>query len=178
MVVSIDPFASEPKQMGLKEWGATWKEWLRSQRAAWKGNSPIFLKEGPVIISGKTESEIRKVAQGEDARLHYIAATRLRDFLKNPVLKAVEPEIKGKPDVAEVHRRYAWMDFPDGKRRNVLLTIFRWDLKKNRTSDTDYAEQVINIEVPGVTPDVAQGQPSAPGHSILALFPFRSQARA
>ncbi len=138
-----DPFAHVPEGSGLSAWGHAWSDWLKAHKQSWKRPEPIPTSDGPILISTKTEKEMERVAVKEDAHLHYIAATKLPDLIEHSVLKSVERESKGKPDVAEVHRRYAWMDFPDGKRRSVLLTVFRWDAKIDRDFDTAYSEQVV-----------------------------------
>ncbi|BCU77951.1 hypothetical protein [Luteolibacter sp. LG18] len=111
----------------------------------------IETPEGAIAWSkSKTAHKLRSFKDGEPARLHFIAAANLPELLRNSKLSAVEPEGKGDPTVQEVHRRYAWADFPDGTRRNVLLTIDRMSEKarpEKQTADQAYSSEVLTIGV-------------------------------
>jgi len=63
--------------------------------------------------------------------------------LQNSKLAFVEAGSKGKGDVTEVHRRYAWSDFPDGNCPHVFITVLRWDESVARDEDTAYAGEVL-----------------------------------
>lgn len=154
----LDPFATVQDDGTLGVWNKAWKAWEKQNRDQWRGT--VQTPEGDIQISGKTDEEMRKLAKGEDAHLHYEAAAQLPALLKNSALAAVEPDYKNKPDVAETHRRYAWMRFADGKVRSVLLTVFRWKADTKRDFDTAYSEEVL-LEVqpqPVLVPPASENQ--------------------
>jgi uncharacterized protein (DUF1697 family) len=89
---------------------------------------------------------MNRIAKGETPSLHYMAAANLPELLKNSVLSDVHDDHRGHPKVEEIHRRYAWMDAPDGSRHHVLLTVKRWKEEMKRDHDTAYSADV-GIEV-------------------------------
>ncbi len=152
----FDDFASEKKS----EWLARWKRWEAENRSTWRRT--VDLPEGKVAITGTTAHEVRQAKRLESLPHHFQAAANLAQLLENSRLSIVEvPD--GKPNVAEVHKRYAWADFPDGQRRHVMMTVLRW--KSDVDADTAYSLEAL--EVQENAPDAIQGvEPSTPGAEI------------
>ncbi|MFT3992333.1 MAG: hypothetical protein QM680_13090 [Luteolibacter sp.] len=122
------------------------------------------LPEGKVTITGTTAHEVRQAKRLESLPHHFQAVARLPELLTNSRLAIVEkPE--GKPNVAEVHKRYAWADFPDGSRKHVLMTVLRW--KGDVDSDTAYSLEAI--EVQEKAPDAIQGVESSTPDANTAI---------
>lgn len=119
--------------------------------AAWPKTIPTT--EGPIAWSkSKTGHKLRSFKDGEPALLHFIAAANLPELLESSTLATVEPETKGDRNVQEVHKRYAWADFPNGQRRHVLLTVDR--MSEHADTDKQQADQAYSSEVLGITLEV------------------------
>jgi hypothetical protein len=135
-----DPFTEIPKETDPKVWKKTWYAWEKENRKAWRQD--IQTKDGTIKINGTTADEMNRIAHGENPTLHYLAAANLPELLKNSVLSNVHDDHRGHKDVEEMHRRYAWMDAPDGSRHHVLLTVKRWREGMKLDHDTAYSEEV------------------------------------
>ncbi len=121
------------------EWADEWKKWEKEHATEWTGT--VDLPEGAVTIGSVTEKKIVQQKRNESGRHHFQAASRLKDLLSNSRLAVVEEPV-GKPNVAEVHKRYAWADFPDGSTRHVMMTVLRWK-ETPLDSDTAYSLEAI-----------------------------------
>ncbi len=138
--ITEDPFegfASEKKP----EWLSTWKRWASERRASWRRT--VNLPEGQVSISSLTERELGNLKRNEAMSAHFQAAAMLPELLENSKLAIVEKPT-GKPEAQEIHKRYAWGDFPDGKRRHVLMTVIRW--KSDTNADSAYSVESIEVK--------------------------------
>jgi len=128
-----------------REFGARFDEISREWPAI------IHTPEGPIAWSkSKTGRKLRTFKDGEPALLHFIAAARLPDLLANSRIAFAEPEAKGDRNVQEVHRRYAWADFPNGERRHVLLTVERASEhadESRQETDHAYASEVLGVSL-------------------------------
>ena len=156
-----NPFTGS-KATTPKEWRAEWSRWIKANRAEWEGEQPVPLPEGPVRMGTKARDHMKMVAKGENPALHFEAAVRTRELLEQSVLAKVEAPRDYEAAAAEIHRRYAWMTFADGKERNVLFTVKRW---KNPETDEDslYAVEALEVVEPGVyTSWERSGNPDPP----------------
>ena len=139
--INFDPFGgSNPTNQ--HEWLSEWKKWEDSNKTEWR--KTVYLPEGPVLIGNRTRKEIGMVKRTESLAHHYQAATKLPELLANSKLAVVEEPV-GKPEAREIHKRYAWADFPDGKRRHVLMTVIRWN-DESIKSDTAYSLEAIEVQ--------------------------------
>jgi hypothetical protein len=171
-VVSIakDPFngfSSEKKP----EWLATWKNWASANRDTWRRT--VTLPEGPVRISEKTAKELGMIRRGESIAAHFQAAVSLPELLENSKLAIVEAPL-GKPEAQEIHKRYAWADFPDGKRPHVMMTVIRW--KSDTNADSAYSLETIEVQeeavdaLAGVKPTASTARAASGDRDILPRF--------
>jgi len=156
-VVSLsNPFASD-----VSEPSALRRDfWSRFSEITKAWPKTIETPEGPIAWSkSKTGDKLRSFKDGEPALLHFIAAANLPTLLQNSKLAAVEDESKRDRQVAEVHRRYAWADFPNGDRRHVLLTVDR--MSEHAAAEKQKADQAYSSEVLGVSLEVLGENKSA-----------------
>src|SRR5690606_37608428 len=114
-----NPFSDTTKPSELRK-----EFWSRFDEISSAWPKIIQTPEGPIAWSkSKTGDKLKVFKDGEPALLHFIAAANLPELLENSKLAFVEPEAKGDVTVQEVHRRYAWAEFPNGERRHILLTV-------------------------------------------------------
>lgn len=138
--ISADPFHGfQSKSKG--EWVKQWKQWVSTHKEAWRVSIP--LEEGDVKISRLTSEKMSMVKHKENLAHHYQAATMLPDLLRNSKLAVVEKPNDSKPNAAEIHKRYAWADFPDGSRKHVLMSVIRW--KEGPDVDSAYSLETIEV---------------------------------
>jgi hypothetical protein len=147
VVALTDPFPdtlSDPSQLR----NHFWKNFAEITKG-WP--AVIRTPEGPIAWSkSKAGNKLRSFKTGEPAQLHYIAAAHLPQLLANSKLATVHTEAKGDQSVAEIHRRYAWANFPNGQRRHVLLTVERMsDLARPELQDADqaYSAEILGISL-------------------------------
>lgn len=143
---------SSPFDAGISEPSALRRDfWSRFDEITASWPKTIETDEGPIAWSkSKTGDKLRSFKDGEPALLHFIAAANLPALLVNSKLAAVEPEGKGDRTVQEVHRRYAWANFPNGERRHVLLTVERPSIhadKARQNSDQAYSSEVLGVSI-------------------------------
>ena len=127
------------------QWRPVWAAWLKKNKRAWAGDGPVQTPEGPIAITNQTADHVRAVRDGEKAALHFEAAVRMRELLENSVLVFVEEPKAAETAAVEIHRRYAWMTFEDGRRRHVLFTVKRWNESSARDEDTAYALEALEV---------------------------------
>lgn len=95
------------------------RKWLRENKERLIAEIPA-----PFVLASRGVGKMMQVKldAGEDARAHFQAVASLPQLLGDSVPVARTPDREGAANVAFYERRYAWADFPDG-RRNVLLTV-------------------------------------------------------
>ena len=91
------------------------------------------------------EKKIVQRKRNESGKHHFQAASRLKALLLNSRLAVVEEPV-GQPNVPEVHKRYAWAEFPDGSTRHVMMMVFRWK-RTPLDSDTAYSLEAIETSL-------------------------------
>jgi len=139
--IASDPFEGF-ESAKKSEWLDRWKQWEEDHRSEWRQTIP--LPEGNVLIGGRTFDETGVVKRKEVLAHHFQAAAMLPGLLRNSKLAIVE-SATGKPTAQEVHKRYAWADFPDGTRHHVLMTVIRWK-GEDIQSDTAYSVEALEVQ--------------------------------
>ena len=135
--------------------------------------------EGPIAWSkSSTGNRLSAFKKGEPALLHFIAAANLPKLLKDSVLAAVHTDTKGDRNVVELHRRYAWADFPNGERRHVLMTVKRMSDAASvdkQANDQAYSSEVLGItilpktETANAVTSRTEAETGSPGDQAIAL---------
>ena len=130
----------------VKEWRSVWKKWLAGHRAEWRGDQPVVVDEGEILMSGTTENHIRNYSPLESPELHFEAAARLRDLLENSKLVFREAPREYDRHSIQVQKRYAWMVFDDVQVRHVLLNVKLW--KDPKAKATAYHVETLDVMEP------------------------------